>query len=99
MLAGAAPSRSSFGSLIAEVILVAEEVNEMMKSSQEEEPEPEQLPNEVVQALALMGIDPRDVKIFTPRSTGAKAAEACDCNRCVVEEAKAGFLVNQEGEA
>jgi beta-phosphoglucomutase-like phosphatase (HAD superfamily) len=98
VLAGSAPSRSAFGALIADVIVVAEQVNDMIKPEAEPEPEPE-LPDEVLQAMAMLGIDPSQVSVVTPRSTGAKAAAACDCNRCVVEEAKAGFLVKDVGEA
>ena len=89
--------------LMDEIGPMAVKFDESIKAKRKPEPtdetESETLPDEVVQALALMGIDPQDVKVFTPRSTGKQAAAACDCNRCVVEEAKAGYLVNQEGEA
>lgn len=99
ILAGTAPSSGAFSSLINEVVTVAAEVSEAIKAAQPEPDAEPELPAEVKQAMAMLGIDPSQVSVFTPRSTGKQAASACDCNRCVVENAKAGFLVNGEGEA
>jgi hypothetical protein len=101
ILSETAPSEKAFVNLIVQVGNSAREVDDALVAAgqaEEEEPLPT-LPEEVRQAMAMLGIDPNEVTVMTPRSTGKQAAGACNCNRCVVEEAKAGFLVNEEGEA